>query len=67
MKKPGCRLGNRACDPDRARTCNLLLSVPATTFVAVLICEKYICGLDCLFTLSDKSRLRCPAYSLCIP
>jgi hypothetical protein len=37
-------------DPDRARTCNLLLSVPTTIFIALNIFTE-ICGLDFVFTM----------------
>lgn len=38
------------CDPDRARTCNLLLSLPTTIFIAFDFFIE-ICGLDFVFTM----------------
>ncbi len=44
------------CDPARARTWNLLLSIPATAFAASEVFFG-VCGLDYLFTVSGVSRI----------
>ena len=42
--------------PDRTRTCNLRLSLPATTFVASIVHDR-VWGLDYIFTISGGTRI----------
>ncbi len=42
-------------DPDRTRTCDRLLSLPATAFAAPG--RAGICGLDYLFAISGVPRI----------